>query len=200
MGVSRVELLRMRVPHAPSLKFGKPWVRTPRATSGTKQCPGDSSKNLCCNGKCVDKDYGGDGDDDCGDRSDENGDWAKCHDSGMSNLFMFGLFQHALRTRPPAALRCLFLRSQPPESSTVLRVHGVRVPGCNRQQLGVVRRVVKHRVRQLWIELVPERVRMCIRPLRQNVFLCRAARLSPSLSPSPRNKAHTRTHHLLCTC
>ena len=43
------------------------------------QCPADATKHMCCNKNCAKKSYGGDGDDDCGDGSDENGQWATCH-------------------------------------------------------------------------------------------------------------------------
>ena len=42
------------------------------------QC--STNQLLCCNKKkCVSKGYAGDGDDDCGDNSDENGQWSTCH-------------------------------------------------------------------------------------------------------------------------
>ena len=47
--------------------------------TGRVACPSDSSMYKCCNGKCAAKRYDQDGDNDCGDNSDEDGQWAKCH-------------------------------------------------------------------------------------------------------------------------
>ena len=48
--------------------------------AGRLQCPADAGKHVCCNNKCVTKGYEGDGDNDCGDNSDEDGRWSTCHD------------------------------------------------------------------------------------------------------------------------
>ena len=58
------------------------WMTCHSGTTGitsSLNCPTDASKYQCCNGKCVTKSYIGDGDDDCGDESDENGQWMNCN-------------------------------------------------------------------------------------------------------------------------
>ena len=46
---------------------------------GRVDCPTDANKYKCCNGNCVKKSYNGDGDNDCGDNSDEDGKLSTCH-------------------------------------------------------------------------------------------------------------------------
>ena len=50
--------------------------------AGRLQCSTDANKYVCCNGRCVTKSREGDGDDDCGDDSDEDGRWSTCHAGG----------------------------------------------------------------------------------------------------------------------
>ena len=53
-----------------------------------KVCPADSGKYVCCNGNCESKRYEKDGDNDCGDNSDENGQWKTCHAGKLNGLLL----------------------------------------------------------------------------------------------------------------